>query len=131
MAQYDILPIYKAAYDFFTHMMNTVHRFPRDYKFSLGEKIQNASIEIVLDIYRANSAYDKTPYIKDLLEKVQILYLLLRVSHDMKIMSAENYAKIIVMLDDISKQAQGWLKNNKALNKKTNEKVPEPAHSTD
>ena len=111
-------------------MMIAIRRFHRDYRYSLGEKIQNAAIEIILDIYRANSTRDKIPHIKDLLEKIQILYLLLRVSCDMKIISTEYYAKITLMLGDISKQAQGWLKNSESVNKKTSEKVPEPDYAT-
>ena len=130
MAQYNLLPIYKSAYDFLMRIMYVVNRFPKNYKFSVGEKLQNAAIDIVLDIYRANSAHDKTGYIKSLLDKVQILYLLLRVACDIKILPVNSYADIIITVDDIAKQAQGWLKNSNYLNKKINEKVPEPVNTT-
>ena len=52
MAQYQHLPIYKTAYDLLVELMNTTKDFPRDFKFSLGEKIQNHVIELLVLIYK-------------------------------------------------------------------------------
>lgn len=109
MAQYSTLPIYKACYDFLLRIMQAVTHFPKDYKYSLGEKIQNSSIEMVICIYRANAAKYKAPHIKTMLNYIQMLYLFLRIAHDMKILPTEKYASIVQMIDGISRQAQGWL----------------------
>ena len=63
MAQYRHLPIYKTAYDLLVELMNTTKDFPRDFKFSLGEKIQNHVIELLVLIYKANSSKDKKDFI--------------------------------------------------------------------
>ena len=76
---------------------------------------------MVISIYRANSVKYKTQPLKMMLNYVQMLYLFLRMSHDMKILPTERFSKIVVMVDDISRQAQGWLK--------ANEKKPEPVTS--
>ena len=44
MSQYETLPIYAACYEFLLRMMHVVTHFPREYKYTLGERIQNASI---------------------------------------------------------------------------------------
>lgn len=84
--------------------------FPREYKFTLGQKIKDEVIEIVLLIYRANSSENKTPYIEILLERVQVVELLLRLCHDMKLMPLKSYAAVIEMTESLAKQAQGWRK---------------------
>lgn len=109
MATYDTLPIYKSCYDFLLRIMHVVTHFPKDYKYSLGEKIQTTAIETVICIYRANTEKYKSQHLKSMLHYIQMLYLFLRISHDIKILPQEKYTGIVFMLDDISKQARGWL----------------------
>ncbi len=112
MAQYQHLLIYKASYDVFFKFVNLINHFPREYKYSLGERIQNVAIDIIVLIYKANSSNDKSVLISKIIENIQLLYLFLRLSHDLKIISVDKYAEIIEMLDGISKQACGWQKSN-------------------
>ena len=51
--------------------------FPREYKFILGQKIKDEVVEIVVLIYRANSAENKVPTIELLLESLQVVELLI------------------------------------------------------
>jgi hypothetical protein len=56
--------------------------FSREYKFTLGQKIKDELIELVVLIYRANSAKNKAQHIEQILERVQAIQLLMRLSHD-------------------------------------------------
>lgn len=109
MAQYQHLPLYKTTYTLLFELMNVTKNFPKDFKYSLGEKIQNQTIEILINIYRANSTSDKKQYIQQILEGVQFLEVYLRLSHDLKIITIEKYAIFIEETNCISKQAQGWI----------------------
>ena len=93
MAKYDTLPIYKATYDVLLRTMHAISHFPREYKYSLGEKIQNEMIELVISIYKANSNHNKREFLSRMQEQIQLIYLLLRISHDMKLMPTEKYAE--------------------------------------
>ena len=110
MAQYQHLSLYKTTYDLLLQLMHTTKNYPREFRYSIGERIQNYITEILLDIYKANSAKDKTPFIRDILEKNTLLDVLLRVSFDLKILSLEKYAKFIEQTGSIAKQSNGWLK---------------------
>jgi hypothetical protein len=66
MAQYQHLPIYKQTYDILLRTMSATKDFPREYKYTLGQKIKNELIELVVMIYRANSATDKTRHIESI-----------------------------------------------------------------
>ena len=101
MAQYNTLPIYKSCYDFLLRIMHVVSHFPKEYKYTLGERIQNASIEMVICIYKANTVKYKSAHIKSMLNYVQMVYLFLRISYDMKFLSLEKYTSIVEMIDDI------------------------------
>ncbi|MEI3271411.1 MAG: four helix bundle protein [Candidatus Gastranaerophilaceae bacterium] len=123
MAKYDTLPIYKATYDVLLRTMHAISHFPREYKYSLGEKIQNEMIELVISIYKANSNHNKREFLSRMQEQIQLIYLLLRISHDMKLMPTEKYAGIVEMIDEVASQAKGWLIANEKSRELTNAKA--------
>jgi hypothetical protein len=63
MAQYQHPPIYKQTYDILLRTMTATKDFPGEYKYTLGQKIKDELIELVVVIYRANSATDKERHI--------------------------------------------------------------------
>lgn len=123
MAKYDTLPIYKATYDVLLRTMHAISHFPREYKYSLGEKIQNEMIELVISIYKANSNHNKREFLSRMQEQIQLIYLLLRISHDMKLMPTEKYAGIVEIIDEVASQAKGWLIANEKSRELTNAKA--------
>lgn len=123
MTKYDTLPIYKATYDVLLRTMHAISHFPREYKYSLGEKIQNEMIELVISIYKANSNHNKREFLSRMQEQIQLIYLLLRISHDMKLMPTEKYAGIVEMIDEVASQAKGWLIANEKSRELTNAKA--------
>ena len=122
MAQYSTLPIYKATYDFLIRIMHAVSHFPREYKYTIGQKIQNEAMDLIILIYKINSSSNKVPLLKEMQERIQLVYLLLRIAHDMKMLSTEKFAGIVEMVDGVATQTKGWLRSN--------EKVREPADVT-
>jgi len=113
MAQYEHLPIYKQTYDVLLRVMIATKDFPREYKYTLGQKIKDELTEIIILIYRANSAENKKSHIQEILERIQAVQLLMRLSHDMKILSRRHYAALSEMTESLGKQAQGWLKSSR------------------
>ena len=112
MAQYQHLPIYKQTYDILLRTMVATKDFPREYKFTLGQKLKDELIELVVMIYRANSAINKKQHIESILERVQAIQLLMRLSHDIRILPRSHYAALSEMTDMLGRQAQGWLKSS-------------------
>jgi len=82
MATHTQLPIYKAAYDLLDVSTDFVKNMPRDFKRSIGEKITNECIEITIAVFRANVAQDKAPHLMDLLERLQVAELMIRLAMD-------------------------------------------------
>lgn len=112
MAQYQHLPIYKVTYDLLKLVTKKVKEFPRDFKYSLGDKIRNECIDLVISIYKANSGVSKQENIKNILEKIQVIELMLRLSKDLNLLSIKSFSEIIELTDSISRQAQGWIKKS-------------------
>ena len=108
MALHTNLPIYKVAYDLLDAVTDLVKNMQRDFKRSIGEKISHECVEIVVLIFRANCARDKAPHIGELIERLQVAELLLRLSRDKRLISTEQYAKTVALTNSVGKQASGW-----------------------
>ena len=108
MALHTQLPIYKVAYDLFDTIMVLAKNMPRDFKQSIGGKLRDECIEILTLIFRANTAREKAPHLGDLIERLQVAELLLRLSRDKHLISTGQYAKAIAPTNSVGKQASGW-----------------------
>jgi len=108
MALHHQLPIYKLAYDLLSATTDITRNIPRDFKRLIGEKVREECVEILVLIFRANVARNKTPHIEDLLERLQVVELLLRLSKDKRFISTKQYARAIEITDGIGRQATGW-----------------------
>ncbi|MFK4985481.1 four helix bundle protein, partial [Klebsiella pneumoniae] len=86
---------YKVAYDLLDVVTNVVKNMQRDFKRSIGEKISNECIEITVLIFRANVAQDKGPHLLELLERLQVAELMLRLSMDKRLISRPAYAQAV------------------------------------
>lgn len=108
MAKHTDLPIYKVAYDLLDAVTDLVKNMPRDFKRSIGGKISEECVEIVVLIFRANCARDKAPHLGELIERLQVAELLLRLSKDKRLISTGQYSKAIELTSNVGKQAGGW-----------------------
>ncbi len=104
--------------------MHAISHFPRQYKYTLGEKIQAEVIELIISIYKVNTTKtSKVDFLKQMEEQIQLIYLLLRISHDMKLMPTEKYAGIVELADGIASQTKGWLRANEKMREPDSTKV--------
>jgi hypothetical protein len=108
MATHTHLPIYKVAYDLLDVVTDLVKNMQRDFKRSIGEKINAECIEITVLVFRANVAQDKSPHLMELLERLQVIELLVRLAMDKRLISRPAYAKAVELSTSIGKQANGW-----------------------
>ena len=108
MALHTQLPIYKVAYDLLDVVTDLAKNMPRDFKSSIGGKVRDEVVEIVTLIYRANVARDKAAHLQDLVERLQVAELLIRLSRDKRLISTKQYAAAVELTTSIGKQASGW-----------------------
>ena len=111
MALHTNLPIYKAAYGLLDVVTDLVKNMARDFKRSIGEKISAECIEIMVLVFRANVAADKAPHLGELIERLQVIELLLRLGMDKRLISRPAYVKAVEITTSIGQQANGWKKS--------------------
>jgi len=59
MAQYEHLPIYKAAFDLQIYFEGIVRNFSRSHKYTHGAALRALAREVLMLIVRANNCRDK------------------------------------------------------------------------
>jgi hypothetical protein len=116
MSQYKHLPIYKTTYELLEKVTRKTRDFPKDFKYSLGDKIRNECIELVIFIYKANSIKNKREeFLHQILERVQVIELMLRLAKDLRLFNVTAFSEIALLTDGLARQAQGWIKHTANL----------------
>ena len=110
MALYIELPVFKKSYDLVIELFDLYTNLPKSFEYTLGQRIQLESIEMIVNIYKANAHSDKVPFILKIREHLEIIRLLIRILHDTKQISLKRMVLVNVMIEEISKQLVGWQK---------------------
>jgi len=111
MALHSTLPIYKVTYELLVLATEVTRHMPRDFKATMGAKLREECLELVVLIYRANSAADKVPHLTRMLERLQVAELLFRLSKDLRLIAVKHYAAAIELTAAVGRQANGWRKS--------------------
>lgn len=108
MSRYYHLPIFQKAYDLNLEIFKTTHNFPREYKYSLGQKIKELSAELLDLIVSTNAKENKGPYFSEIRSRIERIRIQIRVAYDLKIITAKRIEFLNRFLEDISSQVVGW-----------------------
>lgn len=123
MANYVHLPVYKASYDLLICIFEFCKHFSKEYKYTIGEKLKHETLELILLIYRANSAESKSDMIQNARERTEVIRLLIRLTKDLRQINLNKFVEINEKIENVSKQLTGWKKKYKqtGLNGKRSE----------
>ena len=109
MATYDNLPVYKESYDLLVELFKFTKDFGKEYKYTLGESIKKEVIEMITNIYRANSVtLGRAVRIQSARENVEVIRLFLRLLKDLKQVNLEKFVFLNMKIESVSKQLAAW-----------------------
>lgn len=110
MALFYELPVYKSSYDLLMEIFELVKHFPREYKYTVGEKLKDEALEMIMNIYRANTRQQKKDTLQNAREHLEVVRLLMRLTKDMKQININRFVDVNKKIENISKQLTGWQK---------------------
>lgn len=114
MAQYSHLPIYNKAFAVLRELYDRVPKFGKQYKYFLGGKLIENSVEIIKLIIKANSERDvekRQVSMEYLCLTIEMLITHLRIANELRQLGGQaSYLFLSEMVVDLSKQAEGWRK---------------------
>ena len=112
MALYSELPVYKLGYDLLLAIYGKTKLFTREHKYTLGEKLKNETLDLLLNIYKANKSKKETrmQYIDTARQNIEVVRLLLRVAKDLQVLGIKGHVALNVQVEELSKQLSSWQK---------------------
>jgi hypothetical protein len=114
--RYAHTPIFQKTYLLSTEIYKITAKFPKEYRFCLGEKLQKVSNEILDLIVYINTQKNKLEPMDELKYKIETLRIHLRLAYDLKILGQKNLESTNKKIEEVCVQIAGWRKwalNNK------------------
>jgi len=111
MALYSDLPVFKKTYDLLLAVYKMTGSLSREYKYTIGEKLKNEMLELLLRVYRANLSWEKEVNIDLCRESTETVRLMVRVLYDLKQINMKKMIALNALIENISKQLSGWRKS--------------------
>lgn len=108
------LLIYQKYVDLIRYSYNLLTKYPKAEKFALVANVKNSMFEALKLILRANKIYGNKAARIDMLNaldaEIQLQKVLVRISHEQKYISNNNYMEWSKRLDEIGRILGGWIK---------------------
>ena len=111
-AEYDHLPVYKAAYDLLQHVYRDkcIASVPHDVKYTLVERLKQDILEVLVLIYKAhyNMLGDKALQLQQARELIPGVKARMRIMYDLRYINLELFRTLAVEVESVSKQLGAW-----------------------
>ncbi len=113
MQQLDV-PIIHRIYELYKTLHELQRTIPRSERYSLWMRCEDGTLAVLEDLLSVG--YMPTSERADFLTKTGIrldrIRVLLRLSHDIKILNQKKYIAVQTQLDEIGRMLGGWIKSN-------------------
>jgi hypothetical protein len=114
MARYEHLEIYKAAFDLTKHIEETVAKFPRYHRYTLGSEFRTLSYKAIVLIIKTNNTADKKLLLNELLITLEEMKVILHMLKEFKVFpNFASFEACVRYLDSVIRQCSGWTKSQK------------------
>lgn len=108
MAKSEELPIYRDTLDLLDRLLTMTKNFPRFFRFGMGQRMVDINLDLLALIYKANRSREKLPVISELMDRHHMLQMLFRLCVRQHVITENQYASVVQLLDRIGKQGTGW-----------------------
>ena len=103
--------VWKDTEKLVSFLIDLTMNFPKAYKYTIGQKITNVSLDLFEYIQLANmttEAINRKKYLQGFQVKFELLKVLLRLSTEKKVITLKQTATTTVMIVGIGKQISAW-----------------------
>jgi hypothetical protein len=104
------LKVIQKAYDLCLYLVPLVNKFPRDYKFTLGDRITNAALDIYESLVAARYTKDRGDILRRVNLRLDRTRGLLRMARDLDIFPLKSVEHSAGLLNEVGGLVGSWLK---------------------
>ena len=87
-------------------------RLPRSHRFTVGQKIEETLIDALRLLVKAQYRRQNEKLLEDANERVDLVRYLVRLMHDLHMVSSDQYGKFCDRLLSVGRQIGGWKKTS-------------------
>ena len=106
------LPVFVKMYELNLMLMRLVNKFPKQYKYNLGNEIIKTSLKLFKHLFAANRERDnkvkRVQHLEEFLDDYDLLKVLIRIINEERLISIKGTANLALLTESISKQINGW-----------------------
>lgn len=97
-------------YDVLKWLIPQIAKFPRSHKFTLGDRITNLALDVLMVLVEAQYIRHKVELLRQANRKLEQLRYLLRLCKDLELFSMKRYEYISREINEAGKLIGGWVK---------------------
>ncbi len=105
------LPILRDIYQLINWFLPKISKFPRNYRYSLGLRIENNLYDLLETIITARFSKKKKHYLEKANISLEVLRYFVRICNDNKLITVKHYEALSKQINNIGKQIGGWIKD--------------------
>ena len=103
--------VVQKAYDWTLWIIPKVEKFPKSYKFTIGQSLVTASIELLMNLVDATYQVRNAGSLGGAVREVNRIRYLMRLAKDLRMINLDGHEFAAKALDEVGRMAGGWLKS--------------------
>ena len=104
------LSVITKTYDLITWTIPKIQKFPRSFRFVLGDRLENHLLDLLELLIEAAAERDKIERLRRCNTLVAKLRHIFRLAHDFELIGAKNFQIVSEKLYEIGRMVGGWRK---------------------
>jgi four helix bundle protein len=102
--------VVQKAYEFSIWLIQKVENFPRSYRFSVGDRLVQSVLDVLLRLVDAAYSRDKPRILTEVNGMLNRMRFLLRLAKDLKLLNVDSYGHAAERVEEIGRMVGGWRK---------------------
>lgn len=104
--------VFHKTYEFIKWLHALLNNFPKSEKYTLAQKIENASLSVLEGVIKSNHDFDKAASIEATIVELDKLRVFFRLAKDLRFISFAQYEEGAKLIDEIGRLLGGWKKKS-------------------
>lgn len=105
--------VVQKACDWALWIIPKVEKFPRPYKFTIGQSLVTASIELLMNLVEATYQVRNAGSLGAAVREVNRIRYLVRLGKDLRVINLAGHEYAAKAMDEVGRMAGGWLKSTR------------------
>src|SRR5438067_9229318 len=102
--------VVQKAYDWALWIIPKVEKFPKSYRFSIGQSLVTASIELLMNLVDATYQARNAGPLGAAVREVNRIRYLVRLAKDLRVVNLDGHEFAAKAMDEVGRMTGGWLK---------------------